>query len=263
METDCAGFVPHVTVGRSVAASSTTSWSNVGVVVGDERAPVVERLLPRRARRRVLATLEVGERRVVGSDHPRPRPASIDMLQTVMRPSMESARIAEPRYSMIEPMPPAVPMRLMIASTMSLAVTPAGSSPSTVTAIVPGRGLRQRLRGEHVLDLAGADAEGQRAERAVGRRVAVAAHDRQPGLREALLGTDHVHDALAGLAHRVQPDAELRAVVREHLHLLRRDRVGDRLVDVGGRDVVVHRGDGEVGSAHGAAGEAQPVERLR
>ncbi len=66
-------------------------------------------------------------------------PASIDMLQTVMRPSIESARMAEPRYSITEPMPPPVPMRLMMASTMSLAVTPAGRSPSTVTAMVPGR----------------------------------------------------------------------------------------------------------------------------
>ena len=74
-----------------------------------------------------------------GATSPARAPASIDMLQTVMRPSMESARIAEPRYSMIEPMPPPVPMRLMIASTTSLAVTPRGSSPSTVTAIVPGR----------------------------------------------------------------------------------------------------------------------------
>ena len=65
-------------------------------------------------------------------------PASIDMLQTVIRPSIESDRIAEPRYSMIEPIPPPVPMRAMIESTTSLAVTPAGSSPSTVTAIVPG-----------------------------------------------------------------------------------------------------------------------------
>ncbi len=44
---------------------------------------------------------------------------------------------------------------------------------------------------------------------------------------------------------------------------LRRDRVGDRLVDVGGGDVVVLGGDGEVGPAHRAAGQAQPVEGLR
>ena len=44
---------------------------------------------------------------------------------------------------------------------------------------------------------------------------------------------------------------------------LARDRVGDRLVDVGGGDVVVLGGDGEVGPAHGAAGQAQAVEGLR
>ena len=73
-----------------------------------------------------------------GATMPARAPPSIDMLHTVMRPSIESARIAEPRYSMIEPTPPAVPMRAMIVRTMSFAVTPAGSSPSTVTANVPG-----------------------------------------------------------------------------------------------------------------------------
>ena len=66
-------------------------------------------------------------------------PASIDMLQTVMRPSIDSARMAEPRYSMIEPMPPPVPIRPRMARTMSLAVTPGWTSPSTVTAMVLGR----------------------------------------------------------------------------------------------------------------------------
>ena len=47
--------------------------------------------------------------------------------------------MAEPRYSMTEPMPPPVPMRPMMARITSLAVAPAGRSPSTVTAMVPGR----------------------------------------------------------------------------------------------------------------------------
>ena len=60
-------------------------------------------------------------------------PASIDMLHTVMRPSMESARMASPAYSMTWPVPPAVPISPMMARMMSLAVTPSGSLPSTVT----------------------------------------------------------------------------------------------------------------------------------
>src|SRR5262249_57843262 len=71
-------------------------------------------------------------------------PASMDMLHTVMRPSIDNPRIALPRYSITLPMPPAVPSRLMIASTMSLAVTPSGVSPSTVTASVAGRAPGQR-----------------------------------------------------------------------------------------------------------------------
>ena len=60
-------------------------------------------------------------------------PPSIDMLHTVMRPSMESARMASPAYSMTWPVPPAVPISPMIDRMMSLAVTPSGSLPSTVT----------------------------------------------------------------------------------------------------------------------------------
>ncbi len=47
--------------------------------------------------------------------------------------------------------------------------------------------LDQALGREHVLDLGGADPEGQRAEGAVGRGVAVAADDRHPRLGDAQL----------------------------------------------------------------------------
>jgi hypothetical protein len=48
-----------------------------------------------------------------------------------------------------------------------------------------GGSLVQRLRGHHVLDLGGADAERERAERAVRGRVGVAAHDGHARLGEA------------------------------------------------------------------------------
>ena len=73
-----------------------------------------------------------------GATMPARAPASIDMLHTVMRPSIERPRMADPRYSMTEPIPPPVPIVPMIASTTSLAVTPSGSSPSTVIAMVDG-----------------------------------------------------------------------------------------------------------------------------
>ena len=124
-----------------------------------------------------------------------------------------------------------------------------------------GTVLRQGLGGEDVLDLAGADADRERAERAVRRGVGVAADDDQPGLRVPLLGTDHVDDALAGRAHRVERDVEVLRVGGEGFHLAGADRVGDRTR--GGGDVVVHGGHGEVGPADGAAVQPEALEGLR
>ena len=120
---------------------------------------------------------------------------------------------------------------------------------------------REALRREHVLDLGRADAEGERAEGAVRRGVAVAADDRQARLREAELRADDVDDALAPAAGRVERDAELLAVRAQRLELGARERIGDRPGER--RDVVIHRRDREVGAAHRAARETQPVERLR
>ena len=114
-----------------------------------------------------------------------------------------------------------------------------------------------------MLDLAGADAERECAERAVGGGVAVAAHDRHARHRAALLGADDVHDALVGVTHRVVGDTELGGVAPQRLDLLGRHLVGDRAVDVGGRDVVVLGRDGEIGAADGSSREPEAVERLR
>ncbi len=65
-------------------------------------------------------------------------PASIDMLQTVSRPAMDSFRTASPRYSMTWPTPPPVPIFAITARIRSLAVTPKGRSPVTFTAIWAG-----------------------------------------------------------------------------------------------------------------------------
>jgi hypothetical protein len=125
--------------------------------------------------------------------------------------------------------------------------------------------LDHALRREHVLDLARADPERERAEGAVGGGVRVAADDRHARLGDAQLGADHVHDPLAVRAERVDRDAELGAVALERLHLHARELVLDPRRHgraVGGRVVVGGR-ERAVGPAHRAAGQAQPVERLR
>ena len=125
-----------------------------------------------------------------------------------------------------------------------------------------GAGLGQGLRGEHVLDLARADAEGEGAEGAVGGGVRVAADDRHARLGQAQLRAHDVDDALLGVAEGVQGHAELGAVLAQGPHLEGGDGVGDRPVDVGRGDVVVLGPDGQLRTAHGAPGEAEALERL-
>ena len=114
-----------------------------------------------------------------------------------------------------------------------------------------------------MLDLGGADPHRQCAERSVGGGVAVTADDRHPRLGQSQLRSDHMHDALLGITHRVQQYAELRTVASQRVDLNTRHRVGDRLVDIRRRHVVVLGGDREVGTVHRAPGQPQAVERLR
>ena len=124
-------------------------------------------------------------------------------------------------------------------------------------------GLPQRLRGEHVLHLARADAEGERPQGAVRGGVAVAADDRHARLGDSQFRADHVHDALIGITQIEQAHAELEAVVAERVDLLLRDRIGDRKPPVGRGDVVVGCGEGGIRPPHAAAGQSQPLEGLR
>ena len=123
--------------------------------------------------------------------------------------------------------------------------------------------LDQRLGGEHVLDLARADAMGERAEGAVGRGVAVAADDCGAGQGEALLGPDHMDDALAAVALVEILDAELACVLGKGGDLERQLGVVDALGAVGGRHVVVDHGERLLRRAHLAPGHAQALESLR
>ena len=75
-----------------------------------------------------------------------------------------------------------------------------------------GMALSQRLGRQNMLDLRRADAKGQGAKGAVGGGVAVAADDGHAGLGEALFGPDDMHDALTGVVHLEQVDAEFLAL---------------------------------------------------
>ena len=128
--------------------------------------------------------------------------------------------MAGPAYSITWPVPPAVPIWAIVPRIMSFAVQPGAE----LAAVVDQHRLRppldERLGGQHVLDLAAADAERQRAEGAVGGRVRVAADDRHARLGDAQLRPDDVDDSLVAVAQRVEPDVELGAVPVERGQLL-------------------------------------------
>ena len=66
-----------------------------------------------------------------GATSPARAPASIDMLQTVMRPSIDMSRKVLPAYSKTCPVPPAVPILPMMARITSFGLTPAPRVPLT------------------------------------------------------------------------------------------------------------------------------------
>src|SRR3569832_945435 len=123
--------------------------------------------------------------------------------------------------------------------------------------------LHQALGGERMLDLGGADAEGQRAECAVGGGVRVATYHRHAWQGRAGLGADDVDDALAQVVHLVFGDAELVAVSVERLDLHARGGGGDAPRAVGSGHIVIRRREIRVAPPDIALGKAQAVEGLR
>ena len=253
---------------RVSAASRIDLGVELGVVVGAQARPVLDGGVPLGALRRVVAALQIGERRLVRRDHAGAR-APLD------------AHVADRHAALHRHL---LEHRAAVLDHVALAAAGAGLGDDGEDDVL-GRdavgqlavdGDRHRLRpvhgqrlgGEHVLDLAGADAERERAERAVRGGVRVAADDRHARLGDPELRADDVDDALLGVAHRVDAHAELGAVLAQRLDLGAADLVLDRTRSeqrqrVVGRGVVVLGGQREIGTVHRAAGQPKAVERLR
>ncbi len=100
-----------------------------------------------------------------------------------------------------------------------MAVTPAGSSPWTVMAIVLD-GISGSVWVASTCSTSLVPMPKASAPNAPWVEVwRVAAHDGHAGLGQAQLRADDVHDALLDVAQRVQPDAELRGVAAQCLDL--------------------------------------------
>ena len=161
---------------------------------------------------------------------------------------------------------PATPIWPMVPRIRSLAPTPKPEGAVEADAHRAWAGAEvRRLGGEDVLDLAGADAERQRAERAVRRGVAVAADDRHARLGDAQLRPDDVDDPWrsepsekSGMPNSAQLRSSASTWTRLSWSLMRAATARP----VGG-DVVVGGRERAVRAAHLAAGQAQAVEGLR
>ena len=172
--------------------------------------------------------------------------------------------MALPVYSKTLPVPPPMPICAISARMMSLAETPALERAVHVHLEGLRLALQQALRGQHVLHFAGADAERQRAERAVRGRVAVAADHRHAGLRESQFRADHVHDALlarcarrgSGCRTRVQLVSSCASCLAAIWSTMGSERSD-------GGNAVVGGGDGQIGPPHLEAALAQALEGLR
>jgi len=127
---------------------------------------------------------------------------------------------------------------------------------------VPGMLREQCLRRQHMLDLACADAEGERGKRAMRGRVAVAADDGRARQRPTLFRPHDVHDALADIVHRQILDAEFARVGFELGNLIARLRIGDPLGAILGRHIVICDRQSEFGASHLAMRSPEAFERL-
>ena len=170
------------------------------------------------------------------------------MLQIVRRPSIESARIASPAYSTTWPTAAAHADAADRAEDHVLRRDAERQLAPVEDAHRLRPDPRQALRREHVLDLGRADPERERAERAVRGGVAVAADDRHPGLRQAQLGADHVHDPLAPAARSRRAGPRTRRSSRASASSCARASGSDG--PRRRRHVVVHRREREVGPPH-------------
>ena len=117
--------------------------------------------------------------------------------------------------------------------------------------------LPQALRREYLLQLRSADADRVRTERAVRRRMRIAAGDDEAGLRNAELRAEHVHDPLLRMLEAVIIlDVVGLGVLREEVEHVAHFGIGDgghALVAVARRHIVIGGGEGLARFAYFAA----------
>ena len=231
--------------------------------IGREGAPPLDGAVERVACGRPLAAAHIGEGRLVGRDQPG---AGAHLHRHVA--DRHAARHVERRNRLAAELD-----RVAVAAGRAdqpdhrqrevLGRGAEGQGARGLDLHVAGLLLHQRLRRQHLLDLGGADAEGERSQRPVRRGVRIAAHDRLSRQREAKFGADHVDDTLSPVEQGNVGHAECSDVRLERCDLRPRLRLVDAAAPVAGRDIVIDHCQRRVGPPDRTAGAAQPVEGLR
>ena len=225
----------------------------LGAVVGLEKLPALDGVLKVFAARNEGAAFEIGERRVIGGDHAGTR-AAFDGHVADGHAAVHGKR-ADGFAAVFGDLRVAAADAHLTDDGQDDVFRGDALGTLAVHEDVQrlGFGLHQALRGQDVLDFAGADAEGQRAESAVRGGVAVAADDGLAGLGDAQLRADDVDDALVLAVHVEEAHAGFAAVALEGFELQLGVVVEDGQSAVGGGDGVIHDGEGEIGAADLAA----------
>ena len=172
--------------------------------------------------------LEVVEGGLVRGDHARPRPA-LDAHVADRHPGLHRELLDGPAAVLDD-----VPLRPVGADLgddgQDDVLGPAARGQVSVDddahRLEGGDG--QGLSGQDVLDLGGADTEGEGPEGAMGGSVGVAADHGHAGLGQPQLRADCVDDPLIGVPQGVQTHPELGAVGAQGLDLGTTGDVGDR-----------------------------------
>ncbi|MNI21227.1 hypothetical protein D3C73_747390 [compost metagenome] len=234
----------------------------LGAVIGVQGAPVLDGLVPHHARGRERTATEVVHGLVIHRDHARPG-AGFDGHVAHRHAPFHGQR-ADRAAGKFDGVAGAA-RRTDDADDVQDHVL-GGTAERQVAIDLDQHALgflhQQRLGRQHVLDLGRADAEGQGAQRAVRAGMRIATDDRHARQRCALLGSDHVHDALTQVIHAEFGDAVFFAVRVQRIHLQARDGVVDALGAIQRRHVVVRHRQIGARAPRLAPGDGQAFERL-
>ena len=240
-----------------------------GARIGGEAAPPCDCGVPFNTVGRIRAALQIRERSVVGSDQPGAR-ACLDAHVAHGQAALD-AHALEHRATVFDHVAVAARGADHADDVEDQVFGRDSGAELAIDAHFhrPRFAQQQRLRRQHVLDLAGADPECQRADPAVRGGVAVAADDGGTGQRKALFWPDDMDDPLLAGGSVDIADAERGGVALQRGELLgafgvgNRDAIARRVEPGGGRQVVIGDRQREVGAANAAPAGAQRFERLR